>query len=75
MDTFLYILISSCVFGSIFLFGWQFGCWMVQRENMKKNHDCYTDKFYDDYYAGSCCKDKHLYTKPAKKKPTKKGNK
>jgi hypothetical protein len=78
MDTFLYILISSCVFGSIFLFGWQFGCWMVQRENMKKNHDCYTDKFYENYYSqydGSCGEDKHLYDKPAKKKSTKKGNK
>ena len=67
MDTFLYILISASVFGSIFLLGWQFGCWMVQREQSKGNRDCYTDLFYNDYYAGSSCKNKSLYTKPKKK--------
>jgi len=51
---------------------------MVQRENMKKNHDCYTDQFYENYYSqydGSSCKDKHLYDKPVSKKKSKKSSK
>lgn len=67
MDTFLYILLSSCAFGSIFLLGWQVGCWFVYREQSKSNRDCYTDNFYEDYYAGSSCREKYLHTKPKKK--------
>lgn len=71
MDTFIYALLCLSVFTSIFLFGWQFGCWMVQREEMKQNRDCYTDTFHNDYYAGSCCKKDEHHHKPKAKKAKK----
>ena len=64
MDTLIYALLCFSVFASIFLFGWQFGCWMVQRnntvqrDNKEDTHDYYTDKFHDYYYDGSSCKSK-----------------
>jgi hypothetical protein len=68
MDTLIYGLLMFSVFASIFLFGWQFGCWMVQRDNRKQTRDCYTDEFYNDYYAGSCCKRDQHHHKPKAKK-------
>jgi hypothetical protein len=65
MDTLIYALLYFAAFSSIFLFGWQFGCWMVQRDNKQITRDCYTDDFHNDYYAGSSCKQHHH--KPKKK--------
>lgn len=68
METLGYYLMSAAVFGSIFLFGWQFGCWMVQREQDKNTRDCCTDNFYEDYYADhSLCKNKYNKAKKVKK--------
>ena len=73
MDTLIYGLLCLSAFTTVFLFGWQFGCWMVQRDEIKANRDCYTDTFHNDYYAGSCCKknDQH-HNKPKAKKVKKK---
>ena len=57
MDTLIYALLCFSVFASIFLFGWQFGCWMVQRGNKQATRDCYTDQRVQ-YYADSSCKPK-----------------
>ncbi len=59
MDTLIYGLLCLSAFSTIFLFGWQFGCWMVQRDEIKQaTRDCCTDDFHEDYYAGSSCKPK-----------------
>jgi hypothetical protein len=68
MDILAYSLLAFGAFGSVFFLGWQFGCWMVQRDSMKQTRDCYTDDFYTNYYAGSCCKyDQHHHKPKAKK--------
>ena len=72
MDTLIYALLCFSVFASIFLFGWQFGCWMVQRDNKQATRDCYTDHFHNDYYAGSSCKQHHHKPKKKAKKSSKK---
>ena len=72
MDTLIYGLLCLSAFTTVFLFGWQFGCWMVQRDEIKQSRDAYTDQFYENYYADH---DKHLYTKPAKKKSKKSSKK
>jgi hypothetical protein len=69
MDTLAYSLLAFGAFGSIFFLGWQFGCWMVQRDEIKQTRDCYTDDFYTNYYSTKCCKDEHHH------KPKKKGKK
>ena len=68
MDTLIYGLLCLSAFTTVFLFGWQFGCWMVQRDDIKQaTRDCYTDDFHNDYYAGSCCKRDEHHHKPKKK--------
>ena len=70
MDTLIYGLLCLSAFTTVFLFGWQFGCWMVQRDDIKQaTRDCYTDDFHNDYYAGSCCKRDEHHNKPKTKKP------
>ena len=56
-ETLSYLLLFLGVFTTVFMFGWQFGCWMVQRDRMKRNRDCYTDQRVQ-YYADSSCKPK-----------------
>lgn len=71
-ETLSYLLLFLGVFTTVFMFGWQFGCWMVQRDRMKRNRDCYTDDFHNDYYAGSSCKQHHHKPKKKAKKTSKK---
>ena len=67
MDTLIYGLLCLSAFSTVFLFGWQFGCWMVQRDEIKQaTRDCCTDDFHNDYYAGMACKGEH-HNKPKKK--------
>lgn len=66
MDTILYLTLGAACAFTVFYMGWQFGCMFVEREHVKGNRDCYTDTFYNDYYAGSCCKGEHHH-KPKKK--------
>jgi hypothetical protein len=68
-ETLSYLLLCLGVFTTVFMFGWQFGCWMVQRDRQNRNRDCYTDRFHEDYYAGLSCKPK---TKAKAKKTSKK---
>ena len=64
----VYTLLCLGAFGSIFLMGWQFGCWLQECDRKRDNRDCYTDKFYDDYYAGSSCKPTKKKSKKSSKK-------
>jgi hypothetical protein len=78
MDYFAYTLLCLGGFGSVFLFGWQFGLWMQSLDNRKEIRDLYTkdDDFHNVYYTdnkckytSSCCKSK---PNKAKKNPKKK---
>lgn len=72
MDTFGYILLSVGAFGYIFILGWQFGCWMVQRDESKEVRDlcCKDDnKFHNVYYTDN--KVKYTSTIKPKKKAKK----
>ena len=69
METFIYCLLGFAAFSSVFLLGWQVGCWFVQSDNKKIDlTDCYTDTCYNDYYGGK-------YTAEHHNKPKKKSNK
>jgi hypothetical protein len=72
METLAYFLLAFGMFGGIFLLGWQFGCWMVQRDEVKQNRDLYTNDFHTDYYSTKCCKHDQHHHKPKKKKVSKK---
>ena len=77
MDTAIYILIIGSVFTSVFLLGWQVGCWFVSDQRKARGcraDDLYND-FHSDYYAGSCCKKDEHHHKPKAKKKAKKSSK
>jgi hypothetical protein len=72
MDTIVYFTLGTACAYTIFYLGWQFGCWMMRREheqNEDLKYDYYGEReFYNNYYAGSCCKyDQHHHKPKAKK--------
>lgn len=68
MDTFIYCLLGFAAFSSVFLLGWQVGCWFLQNDNKFDVTDRYahTDKFYENYY--DCEKNEYSPHHKSKKK-------
>ena len=72
MDTIIYFTLGAACSFTIFYFGWLAGCWFVNRENEDLKYDYYGEReFYNDYYAGSCCKPDEYHNKPKAKKKAK----
>lgn len=72
LETLSYLLLCLGAFSTVFMFGWQFGCWMNERADRIPS-DCLHDKqpmdFHNAYYTDN--KVKYTSTTKPKKKAKK----